>query len=144
MPFLDFQTEVDSQSTSWKRADPAAALIERTGPTEYLVMLPGGSVHTCHYGTEREGHVGYCDCKGWEYRDDDSSPCAHLCTLRQAEFVGIRGDGGKPIEADSTFQEIEPGATEPESELRADGSGNPDDWDAGHDGHEFGRPEGRL
>ena len=147
--YLDFEVEVESQSTSWERADPDGALIERTGPTEFRVMLPGGEVHTCHYGTERGGHVGYCDCKGWEYRDDDASPCAHLCTLRQAEFIGDRADDGERITAESTIGEIDAGATETEPELRADGGrGHVDEHveptPAGADGRTFGTPEGRL
>jgi hypothetical protein len=138
MPFLDFVEECHADSTSWERADPDAALIERCGPTTYRVMLPGGNVHECDYGTERGGHVGSCDCRGFQYRDDDASPCAHLCTLRQAEFIGDDADDGQPVEAVDTISEIDRDADAVEPELRADGGRA-----AGADQEVFGRPSQR-
>jgi len=138
MPFLDFTEEAHADSTSWQRADPDAALIERCGPTTYRVMLPGGDVHECNFATERGGHVGSCDCKGFQYRDDDASPCAHLCTLRQAEFIGDDADDGQPVEAVDTISEIDRDADALEPELRADGGRA-----AGADQEVFGRPSQR-
>jgi len=145
MPYLDFKQERDTGGDSWQRANPDAALIEQVDTNTYLVLLPGGETHECSYGTERSGRVGYCDCKGWEFRDDDNSPCAHLCTLRKAEFIDGDDVRGQPIKAESTIGEIEPGATEPEPEVRADGGRRgPDEYTAGSDGETFGRPEGQL
>jgi len=134
MPYLDFRGEAHVDSTSWQRADPDAALIERTGPTEWLVTLPGGSAHRCRYGLERGGRVGYCDCEGFRFRDDDASPCAHLCTLRQADFIDGEDVRGQRVEAVDTFEEIE-------REIVADGGL---EAAVGADGRTFGRPEGRL
>jgi len=142
--YLDFRKAVDEQSTSWDRADPTQALIEKSSSTKYTVTLPGGSAHECHYGTERGGRVGYCDCKGWEFRDDDSTPCAHLCVLRKAEFIGSTTINGQPVDPEPTISEVEAGAVEPEPDILADGSGNPNDYAAGADGQQFGRPEGQL
>ena len=146
MPYVDFVDEAHRQSTSWERADPDRALIEQVDTNTYRVMLPGGAVHKCKFGLERGGHVGSCECRGWKYRDDDSSPCAHLCTLRKAEFVGDNADDGEPVEAVDTFAETDAAGDAAEPELRADG-GRPDDVDrpaAGSDGRTFGTPEGRL
>lgn len=146
MPFLNFTEEAHAKSTSWERADPDAALLERVGTNQYLVMLPGveapcSGVHECRFGTERGGHVGFCDCKGFEFRDDQNSLCAHLCMLRQAKFIGDRADDGELIEAVDTFDESGDAAVAEmiEPELRADG-GRPA---AGEDGREFSRPISR-
>ncbi|ELY69319.1 hypothetical protein [Natrinema versiforme] len=148
MTYLDFRHEADEQTTSWQRADPRAALVERVDPITFRVMLQGGSeYHRVHYALERGAHVGWCDCKGFEYRDDENSPCAHLCTLRKAEGPGeitpLETVNGEPIEAvDSSALE---GGTEIEPDKRAmtDG-GLIDPPAAGSDGRTFGRPESRL
>lgn len=141
--YLNFRTERDNNGDSWQRANPDAALIEQTEPNMYNVLLPGGNVHTCHYGKERGGYVGRCDCQGFEF-GDDGSPCAHLCTLRKAEFIDADDDAGQPIKAKSTLTEIEAGR-EPPAELVADGGRpNPEQWAAGNDGRTFGSPESQL
>ena len=142
MSYLDFRHAADQRTTSWERADPTKALIEKSSSTKYLVTLPGGSAHECHYGTERGGRVGYCDCKGWEFRDDDSSPCAHLCVLRKAEFIDSTTINGHTVDPEPTITEIEPQAVETEPEVLADGGA--DDYTAGEDGEVFGRPEAQL
>lgn len=145
MTYLDFKREASTSSTSWERADPAAALVERSGVDEYVVMLRDGETpHTVSYATERGARVGYCDCKGFEYRDRDDSPCAHLCVLRKAEFVGADDVNGRPVEAADTAELVEAGATEPDPELRADGGRDLGETPAaGADGRTFGRPEYR-
>lgn len=152
MIYLDFPAERDAKTTSWTRGDPAAALIERVGPTTYLVTLPGGSTHVVEYGRERGAYVGRCDGKGFEYRDDDASPCAHLCALRKAEWSYHNfGDdpasydvNGEPIIAHDTAEHIDPGAVEPTPELVTDGGRRDLDWAAGRDCRVFGRPENRF
>ena len=156
--YLDFDQAVDEQTTSWQRADPDAAMIEQRTSTTFAVLLPDGDEsHTVTYGKERGAHVGYCDCDGDRYHD---LPCAHLCTLRKAEFIGASDVHGQKIEAD----DMGPG-TEPEPELIADGGdrrqprdGESRDGDggirpvpphvdptpAGADGRTFGTPESQL
>ncbi|ADE03609.1 hypothetical protein [Haloferax volcanii] len=128
MQYLDFKRERDEATTSWERGDPVAALVERTGPTTYLVTLPGGETHAVEYGKERGTRVGGCDCKGFEFRDDEDSPCAHLCVLRKAEWSHNHfGDAAgrdvtdDPITAHDTAEHVAPNATEPEPDLVADG-----------------------
>ncbi len=83
---LDFLTERDDQTGSWTRAHPDDALIEPFGRFGYKVTLRGGDdVHYCALGLEDGEYTGRCDCKGWQYHD---GPCAHLCTLRKAHFLG--------------------------------------------------------
>ena len=142
MSYLNFLAERDNQTTSWQRADDDRALIEQTDTNRYRVLLPGGDVHACHFAKERGGYVGRCDCKGFEF-GDEVSPCAHLCTLRKAEFVDALADDGQPIRASSTFEEIDAGDELP-AELVADGGDRHADHAAGDDGRTFGRPEGRL
>jgi hypothetical protein len=84
---LDFRAERNGRTASWERAAPEAALLEPVGWDEWRVLLPdGGDVHLVQLERDHGAFLGACDCKGWEYRDDPESPCAHLCTLRQAEF----------------------------------------------------------
>jgi hypothetical protein len=84
---LDFRAERDARTASWERAAPSEALIERTAWNEWRVLLPDGDdVHEVRLERDHGAFGGECDCKGWEFRDDPESPCAHLCTLRQAEF----------------------------------------------------------
>lgn len=140
-------------------------MIEQRTSTTFGVLLPNGEdAHTVTYAKERGAYVGYCDCDGDKYHD---LPCAHLCTLRKAEFIGAADVHGQTIEATSTG----PGS-EPEPELLADGGSGrrgrlptdgesrdghggirpvpphvdptPDTWTAGDDGQEFGRPETQL
>lgn len=130
MSYLDF-TSAMSESRSWQRADDEEALIEKIDKHNYLVTLPGGDTHYCTYATERGGYVGTCDCKGYKYGDI----CAHLCTLRKAEFVGEEGIGGGEIKAEPRH------LNDTEPEIRADGGV---DHAAGSDGETFGRPDQRL
>jgi len=81
---LDFRAERDRETESWERADPNAALIERPARFAYWVMLKGGDAHLVALAHEGGRYIGRCDCAGFEYHD---GPCAHLCTLRKAEFV---------------------------------------------------------
>lgn len=100
---LDFQAAKDADTESWDRADPEGALIEQIDgrPNVWKVTLPDSSeVYRCRYETERGAYVGHCECKGWHY--NRPSPCVHLCTLRQAEFVGAprAADAhGQPVRA---------------------------------------------
>ena len=129
-------------------------MIERRSPAEYTVTLTGGNPHHVVYGRERGAYVGWCDCKGFEYRDDEGSPCAHLCALRKAEWShnNLGNDPaaydvqGEPIEAGDTSALAHTGANETEPELRTDGGLDRDVEQpaAGSDGREFGRPEARL
>lgn len=83
---LDFDAERDDETTSWERADPRSALIERLGRYGWKVMLPGGDFHICGLGRRRDGQYdGFCKCKGYQYHE---GACAHLCTLRKADFLG--------------------------------------------------------
>lgn len=100
---LDFEAERDADTTSWERAQPDDALIERWGRYGYLVTLPGGEAHFCAIGQRPGGgeFIGWCRCKGFSYHD---GPCAHLCTIRKADWHAsnlggtIEGVGGEPIE----------------------------------------------
>jgi len=137
--YLNFQRAVDDQTTSWQRGDPDRAIIVKQSTTEYIVGLADGEdTHAVVFGMERGGYVGWCDCKGYEHHD---GVCAHLATLRKAEFMGDRDHNGEPIEAGSTaVDNVEEAVSEPEPEIVPDG-GRPV---AGADGRLFGRPEGRL
>lgn len=93
---LDFEAERDAETTSWERAAPQAALIERLGRYGWTVMLPGGDAHVCALGRRDDGlYVGFCKCKGYRYHD---GACAHLCTLRKADFLGeVETTGGEIV-----------------------------------------------
>lgn len=83
---VDFKAERDDRTESWARAHPDDALIEPFGRFGYKVTLRDGEdVHYCALGIDDSEYVGRCDCKGWQYHD---GPCAHLCTLRKAAFLG--------------------------------------------------------
>lgn len=93
---LDFEAERDAVTTSWERADPTEALIERWGRYGYLVTLLGGDAHFCAIGRRRDGEfIGWCRCKGYRYHD---GPCAHLCTVRKAAFGDLEAVNGEPVE----------------------------------------------
>lgn len=86
---LDFESEQRRQSTSWERADARQASIEAIGTYGYRVSLPDSdNEHVVAIG-KREGlYVGYCECRGFEY---NPGPCAHLCALRKADYLGEHG-----------------------------------------------------
>lgn len=135
---LDFETERREQTASWFRARPHSALIERTTGAAYTVTLEDGSgAHRCVYGQDKDGeYVGLCDCLGFEYRSE-GGVCAHLCTLRKADFIGLEDVNGERISA-LPRDELE------DSRLETDGGHVVDAIAAGSDGQTFGRPEGRL
>jgi hypothetical protein len=84
---VDFLEERDDRTESWTRADPREALIESFGRFGYKVTLRDGeNVHYCALGITDDEYIGRCDCKGWQYHD---GPCAHLCTLRKADFLEL-------------------------------------------------------
>lgn len=131
---LDFLTERDDQTGSWRRAveDGGDAELESLNRYGWRVEFPDGEPHLCAIGTERGARVGWCDCKGFEYSD---GPCAHLCTLRQAEVVAPES-----VEEDS----IDVPDTEADADRAMTDGGEVVEPAAGHDGRQFGRPEGRL
>jgi hypothetical protein len=102
---LDFAAKRDSGSKSWTRADPTAALIERVAWNRWLVMLPDGDdAHEVQLERDHGAYVGDCEvretgeqCPGRKY-NDESEPCAHLCTIRKAAFVGIEDQAGEPVQ----------------------------------------------
>ena len=147
MSYLDFKREAREETTSWQRANPRKALVERTDAVTFRVMLQDGdSSHTVQYTRERGAYCGYCDCKGWDYRDREDSPCAHLCVLRKAEFIGASDTNGLPIYAQDSATVVDPSATEVEPDTRpvTDGGETVAAPPAGSDGRQFGRPEERL
>ncbi|GGL57804.1 hypothetical protein [Halocalculus aciditolerans] len=141
MTYLDFKREAEASSTSWERADPHQALIERQSPIDYVVTLrDGATAHRVTYAAERGARVGYCDCKGFQYRDEDDSPCAHLCVLRKADFIGATSVDGQLIEAGDAVALEATDATETEPELVTDGGREPVEWQAGgQDERTFGQ-----
>jgi hypothetical protein len=114
---LEFEHERDQETESWARADPRAALIERRAWNRWLVTLPGGDTHLCRLEREHGAYLGDCDCAGFEFHD---GPCAHLCTLRKAEFLGESvTTTGHPVE---TFDQAQERADSlPNRALSADG-----------------------
>ena len=95
---LDFRGEADRDSTSWERASPGRALIERDAWNEWTVLLPDGEdSHEVRLERDHGAYVGACDCWGFRGRDRPESPCAHLCTLRQAAFGHYRDVNGNRV-----------------------------------------------
>jgi hypothetical protein len=133
---VDFLDERDDRTTSWERAAPMAdeTRIRRLNHFAWLVQLPDGHAHVVALIREGGFFKGWCDCNGWEYRDDADSPCAHLCTLRQGAFIQVRTDEGERVrveEADAGRQAVTDGGREVV-----------DREHAGADGREFGKPWG--
>jgi len=104
---LDFETERDGQTTSWRRAAPMAALIGSPSALTWLVTLPDGDdAHRVALWFDPEAldgngaHVGACDCRGFEFHGGNGplrSPCAHLCTVRQAAVTHEPTERGHPV-----------------------------------------------
>ena len=139
---VDFTAEREAHSTSWERADRATrpetvddTQIRELNRHAWLLRLPDGQPHVAALLRTQDGYQGWCDCNGWEYRDPDTSPCAHLCTLRQGEFVHVKTAEGDRL------QVAEPSAAR---EAVTDGGEVVVPEPAGADGREFGRPEGSL
>ena len=147
-------TAVDRESTRWQRADPEAALIETVDTAQWTVALPDGNdAHTVTYFRDGINARGHCTCKGHRYHDI----CAHLITIRQADLLDIltidgdlvriptlEDDAVDAVERQVADDDNEIEADSPAEPVRADGSGSPDDYAAGSDEHQFGRPEGQL
>jgi hypothetical protein len=91
---VDFENVAGSDETSWQRADPEATLIESTGRYGYRVTLPDGDAHLVAVVCEDGDHVGTCDCPAWEYHE---GPCAHLCVIRKAAFLGVEDVEGEQV-----------------------------------------------
>ena len=102
---VDFLEERDDETESWTRADPREALIESFGRFGYRVTLRDGEdVHYCALGIDDGEYNGRCDCKGWQYHD---GPCAHLCTLRKADFlevIDVESTDGSPADEHEMHQ----------------------------------------
>ena len=113
---LDFRAEAEARSTSWQRADPGRALIERRSWNEWAVLLPDGEeAHDCQLERDHGAYVGACDCPGYEHH---GGPCAHLCTLRQAEFGHDRDVKGRRVRVLDADEERAQTSVE---RIRADG-----------------------
>ena len=93
---LDFETARDNGGDSWERADPRHATMARLRWDQWGVYLPGGEdAHIVTLRQEGHSYVGECDCKGDKF---SSGPCAHLCTLRKAGFLGVKDVTGQSVE----------------------------------------------
>lgn len=92
---LDFGCLTGSEATSWLRANPQQALIEPVGRYGYLVTLrDGAETHRTAVALDSGTHVGTCDCRGFQYHE---GPCAHLCTVRKAAFIGETDTNGDRV-----------------------------------------------
>lgn len=124
----EFDADTGEQSTSWERARPQKALIERMNRYGWKVLLPDGD-HAHHVVLAREAgeYVGRChtfddedrltECRGWKYND---GPCAHLCTIRKAAFGRIPDDNGDIVTIHERDHDLDVGADHDHSAL-ADG-----------------------
>jgi hypothetical protein len=116
---LDFRSQQRERTTSWERADPAAALIETVAWNRWRVMLPGSTdPHAVHLEREHGAYVGGCDCPGFAHHD---GPCAHLCTVRKADYGHFEDIRGRRIRIRSDAEERAGCFAEPDERLRADG-----------------------
>jgi hypothetical protein len=133
---VDFLEERDARSTSWERAAPLAPATEirQLNRHTWLLQLPDGSPHVTVLLRRQGAYRGWCDCNGWEYRDDATSPCAHLCTLRQGAFAHVETEEGERLQVADASTSREP-VTDGGEIVKPP---------AGADGREFGRPEGQL
>jgi hypothetical protein len=108
---LDFGHQRDANSASFERADPEAVLIERRAWNRFLVTLPDGEhCHEVRLEKRNGAFAGECRLpeEGDEYDEqqrcparkynNDSLPCAHLCTIRKALVFNDRADDGTTIE----------------------------------------------
>jgi len=137
---LDFRTEYDDQTGSWRRADSVNALIEPHNRYGWKVLLPDSdTVHELAIARERGAWVGWCDCKGYRCHD---GPCAHLITIRQGHEVDDPDANGDPIHV-PTVETPTPTDATTDDRAMTDG-GEVVEHAAGSDGRQFGRPEGRL
>lgn len=83
---LDFRSECEGESTSWQRANPTDADIHRLHRFGWVVRLPDSDDgHEVALAQEAGHWTGRCTCPGYKHHD---GPCAHLCTLRKAHFIG--------------------------------------------------------
>ncbi|KZN24593.1 hypothetical protein A4G99_09525 [Haladaptatus sp. R4] len=96
---LNFSVLARNKRSSWERADPKNAAIDPISSYGWRVILPGGNVHVVALAKQRDRYVGRCDCKGFQFHE---GACAHLCTLRKADFVGAKDIYGDPVKIATT------------------------------------------
>jgi len=126
---LDFAQEREQSTDSWDRADPVAAMIE-TGNNfdEYLVTLPDGEqAHLVTLHKDRGALTGSCYVAGTDEKcparkyNDESKPCAHLCTIWKATLFNDPTADGTPIQLfDVDDAEIAAADTHIEAAMAAD------------------------
>ncbi|WP_255195382.1 hypothetical protein [Halorarius litoreus] len=91
---LDFEA-ARGDGDSWQRADPRNAVIQRLRYDQFGIALDDAEdAHVVTLRHEGRGYVGECDCKGYTFH---RGPCAHLATLRKAEFIGANMADGQPV-----------------------------------------------
>lgn len=95
MKVLNFESARNSGGDSWDRADPRQATIARLSWDLWAVYLPDATdAHIIRIRHEGHSYVGECDCNGFEFH---TGPCAHLCTLRKAEFICAEDVCDQPV-----------------------------------------------
>lgn len=93
---IDFEAARDDGGDSWDRADPRRATIARLTWDQWGVYIPGGDdAHVVTLKHDGHAYVGECDCKGDKF---STGPCAHLCTLRKAQFIRAEDVTGEPVD----------------------------------------------
>jgi hypothetical protein len=119
----------DASGASVDRAKPHVALIEKMNRYGWRVLLPDGDrVHHVLLARDGDGFVGRCHsyaddvglrpCKGHKYGD---GPCAHLCTLWRADFVGTPDVEGYTVRISHVDDDHDVGRTTEPQLARADG-----------------------
>ncbi|MFC7204742.1 hypothetical protein ACFQJC_14575 [Haloferax namakaokahaiae] len=102
---LFFEELARNRRNSWTRADPFKAIIDPISTYGWRVKLPDGDIHTVALAKQRDRFVGRCDCKGFQFHD---GACAHLCTIRKADFGDVPDIYGDPVSISSTEVRDEP------------------------------------
>ncbi|WP_187347818.1 hypothetical protein [Haloplanus rubicundus] len=125
---LDFAAERDEGTASWRRADPRAALIERTAWNRWVVTLPDSEhAHDVRLERDHGAYVGECytldgderePCPGNAYHD---GPCAHLCTVRKAAFGDVTDTHDRHVDVFDIEDVADARADHAVEKLRADG-----------------------
>lgn len=141
---LAFSEIRETHPDRWDKADLAETSISSLeSPGEWVVQRsPDDDSHVVELVRAFSQAWGHCSCDGFQFHD---GPCSHLCAVWRAfqrDLVDVPRAQVRTIEPVVGQQTLEP--TDDDVKQAVTDGGEIDYPGGGHDGREFGRPEGRL
>lgn len=104
------RTERDQDTTSWNRAKDASleGFERRDERGRFSVAFDEGEQHDVILVEDSESFVGWCDCDGFAFHQDEAGgACAHICLVAQANALSDVVPTVEDVDVESDQEAVE-------------------------------------